>query len=118
MDKALTCIECPLGCRLSVDVENCKVVKVTGNKCPKGETFAIAEVENPTRILTASVLAEGLALRMVPVRTDAPIPRGKISEAMQEVRKLVVTKPLGVGHIIVRNFLGLRVNLIATRKVT
>ena len=117
MIKKLTCIECPKGCRLSVDIENGRVVKVAGNECPKGEKYAISEVENPTRILTSTVLGKGLELKMIPVRTDNSIPKSRIFEAMQEVKKIKVQKTLNAGDIIVKNFLGLDVNLISTRKV-
>lgn len=117
MIKKLTCIECPLGCLLSVNVENCRVVEVSGNKCPKGETYAASEIENPVRILTSAVLSENLSLKMVPVRTDKPIPKFKILEAMAEIKKLRVNRPLRVGDAVVNNFLGLGVNLVATRDV-
>jgi CxxC motif-containing protein len=52
---------------------------------------------------------------MVPVRTDKPIPKARILEGTSEIKKLKVTKPLGIGDIIVCNFMGLAVNLIATR---
>ena len=113
--KKLTCIECPKGCRLTVDMENCKVVKVTGNECLKGEKYAVSEVENPVRILTTAVLAEGLDLKMISVRTDNAIPKSMILEAMNEIKKIKVNKPLNAGDIIVKNFLGLDANLIATR---
>lgn len=115
MVRKLTCIECPQGCGLTVDVENCKVIKVTGNECPKGEEYAISEVENPARILTTTVLAQGLNLKMVPVRTDKSISKSRIFEAMNEIRKIKVNKPLNAGDIIVKNFLGLDANLITTR---
>ena len=116
MIKKLTCIECPKGCRLAVDVENGKVVKVTGNECPKGEKYAISEVENPARIVTSAILGQGLELKMIPVRTDRPIPKSRIFEAMNEIKKIRVQKPLSAGDIILKNFLGLDVNLISTRK--
>ncbi|MDP2910968.1 MAG: DUF1667 domain-containing protein [Candidatus Omnitrophota bacterium] len=115
--RKLTCIECPKGCRLAVDVENGKVVKVTGNECPKGEKYAISEVENPARILTSAVLGQGLELKMIPVRTDKPMPKSRIFEAMNEIKKIRVQNPLNAGDVIVKNFLGLDVNLISTRKV-
>lgn len=102
---------------MSVDIENCRVSNVSGNECPKGETYAIAEVENPMRVLTATVAAQGLPLKMIPVRTDKPIPKAKIAEAMAEIRKLKVTKPVCAGEVIVPDFLGLGVNLIATRNI-
>ena len=116
MIKKMTCIECPKGCRLTVDVQDGKVVKVTDNECPKSEKYAISEIENPARILTSSVLGLGLGLKMIPVRTDKPIPKSRIFDAMEEVKKIRVIAPLKSGDIIVENFLSLGVNLIATRK--
>jgi len=116
MIKKMICIECPKGCRLTVDVENSKLIKVTGNKCPKGEKYAISEIENPERILTSTVSGEGLDLKMVPVKTDRPIPKSKIFDAIHEIKKLKAARPLKPGDIIVKNFLGLGVNLISTRK--
>jgi CxxC motif-containing protein len=117
MTKKFTCIECPKGCRLTVDIENNKVLKVSGNECPKGEKYAISEIENPVRILTSAVLCLGLNLKMVSVRTDKPIPKSSMFEAMSEIKKIRVAKPLKAGDIIVKNFLGLDANLVSTRKV-
>jgi CxxC motif-containing protein len=116
MTKRIICIECPRSCTLSVDIENCRVIKITGNECPKGEKYAQTEVENPKRILTSAVLAQGLSLKMVPVRTDKPIPKSKISAAMDEVKKIRLKKPVKPGDIIIENFIGLGVDLIATRE--
>ena len=115
MKKEITCIECPVGCALSVDVENCKVVKVSGGKCPKGEKYAISEVENPARILTSTVLTDGLSLKMIPVRTDNPLPKRDILRAAEEIKKIRINKPIRIGEVIVKNFLDLGINLIATR---
>ena len=116
MPKMITCIECPKGCSLSVDIENCKVTSVAGNLCPKGTTYATAEVENPLRVLTSTVRAVELSLKMVPVRTDKPIPKSRLLDAMHEVRKTKIEKPVHLGDIIIADFLGLAgVNLIATR---
>lgn len=115
MIKKLTCIECPIGCSLSVDIENCRVVEVSGNKCPEGEKYAVSEVENPVRILTSTVLAEGLSFKIVPVRTDGPISKTKLKDAMEEIKKIKINKPVKIGDIICKDFLGLAVNLIATR---
>lgn len=117
MVKKLTCIECPKSCALSVDVEDCRVIKVSGQKCPKGEPYAASEIENPVRILTSTVLTVNLSLKMAPVRTDKPIPKSMVSDAMAEIKKLKIKGPLRVGDVIVNNFLGLGVNLIATREV-
>jgi CxxC motif-containing protein len=104
-----------VGCALAVEVENGKVIKVSGQKCPKGENYAQSEIENPLRILTATVLCQGLELKMLAVRTDQPIPKTKILSAMEEIRRIRVNNPVEAGDILVKNFLGLEVDLIATR---
>ena len=35
--RELTCIGCPLGCPLVVNMENGAVLSVTGNTCPRGD---------------------------------------------------------------------------------
>ena len=36
MKRNLTCIVCPMGCQLSVTVDQGKVSAVFGNSCPRG----------------------------------------------------------------------------------
>ena len=38
MNKELICICCPMGCHLSVDIEN---KKVNGNTCKRGEVYGL-----------------------------------------------------------------------------
>jgi CxxC motif-containing protein len=115
--RRLICIECPKGCDLTVDLVNFTVAEVRGHTCPKGEVYARAEIEHPMRQLATIVLAEGLEVRMVPVKTSDAIPRDRLLDAMNEVRALRLTHPVKTGDVIVENFLGLGVDLIATRAV-
>lgn len=115
MTKNMICIECPNGCVLRVDTDS-KPLKITGNKCPKGVKYAITEIENPERMLTSSVLTEGLTLKMVPVRTDKPILKKDLLRAMEEIKKIRLKKPVAVGDIVVKDLLGSGANLIATRE--
>ncbi len=115
MTRNMVCIECPKSCHLSVDIEDNKALHVRGAKCPKGTLYAASEIESPVRVLTATVLTKGLSPKFIPVKTNKPIPKKDLSRAMKEVLKLRVTKPVKVGDEIVNNFLGLNVNLVATR---
>ena len=116
MIKKMTCIECPKGCTLSVDIENCEVKNVTGAKCPRGVAYAVSEVQNPVRILTATVKAIGLNLKLIPVRTNKPIPKKDIIRAAEEIGKMNIDRPIKAGDAIIENFLGLGVKLLATRE--
>lgn len=115
MKRVLTCIECPQGCRLEIEADGARVISVTGQKCKRGDKYARQEVEAPLRTLTTSVLTRGLELKMLPVRTSKPIPKGKLFEAMDAVKRLVVTSPVKAGSVIATDFLGLGVDLVACR---
>lgn len=118
MKKSLVCIECPKGCALDVDIENCRVVKVTGAKCPKGDKYAVSEVEDPRRVLTATILTEGFSLKLLPVRTDQPIPKARIPDAMKAIRRLRIDRRVKAGDIIIEDFLGIKgVKIVATREI-
>jgi CxxC motif-containing protein len=115
MERSLTCIECPTGCTVTVVVQNDKVVQLDGYGCRRGHDYAVAEVEHPERILTTTVPARGLSVRMLPVRTNRPIPRGSMAQAMDVIRMVTVTSPVNVGDVIVEDLLGLGVDVVATR---
>jgi len=115
MIRKMICIECPKSCELSVDLEGCKVVSVKGAKCPKGIAYAAMETETPSRIFTATVSSVGLSLKLIPVRTNKPIPKKDILKAAEEARRMKLTKPVKVGDVIARDFIAPGVKLIATR---
>lgn len=116
MIKKLTCIECPKGCQLTIEADGSHVIRVTGNQCEKGIAYAQQEIEDPRRILTSTILTKGLSVKMLPVRTSAPISKMKLMEAMAEIKKLRIDRPVKVDQVIVKNLLGLGVDLIATRE--
>lgn len=115
MKKKIICIECPKGCVLSIDLQNDEIMSIDGNECPKGQEYALSEIKNPLRMFTSSVLTEGLSLKMIPVRTDKPIPKDKLFTAIKEIKKIRLCSPVKAGDVIRANFLGLDVNLVATR---
>lgn len=116
--KKVICIECPKGCNLSIEWEGSKAVNVRGAKCPKGVVYGITEIEDPVRVLTSSVLAEGLDIKMIPVRTNKPIPKKYLEKAMDRIKLMRVTSPVRAGQVLDMDFLGIGVKLIATREAS
>ena len=88
--RELTCINCPLGCSLTVTLDGEKVIKVEGNTCPKGKTYGEKEVTNPTRILTSSVMVIDGKLPVVSVKTASDIPKNKIRECAAGLKKMCI----------------------------
>lgn len=115
--RNLTCIGCPMGCALQVNMENGEVISVEGNTCKRGEDYGIKECTNPTRIVTSSVTVIGGDADVVPVKTENDIPKGKIFEIARALKDVKVNAPVEIGDIIVKDVLGTGVNIIATKKI-
>ena len=111
--KNLTCIGCPMGCYLTVSIEDDRI-GVEGNTCPRGADYAKKEVTNPTRIVTSSVRVNGADIARVSVKTASDIPKGKIFDCMKEINKAVVKLPAKIGDIAVENILGTGANVVVT----
>ena len=114
--KNLTCIGCPMGCSLTVTIE-CENIGVEGNTCPKGADYAKKEVTNPTRIVTSSVRVNGADIARVSVKTASDIPKGKIFDCMEEIRKVELNAPVSIGDIVIADCAGTGVSVIATKNV-
>ena len=112
----LTCINCPMGCPLTVTMENGQVTSVTGNTCKRGEVYAKKEVTNPTRIVTSSVGVEGGKSLRVSVKTREDIPKGKIFDSVMELKGVTVKAPVAIGDVILENVAGTGVDIIATKE--
>jgi CxxC motif-containing protein len=115
--KTLTCIGCPLGCPLAVDLEDGKVLKVTGQTCKRGEDYAKKEVTNPRRTLTSILPVVGGELDMVSVKTKTDIPKPKIMDCMLALKNLKVNAPVAIGDVIIPDICGTGVSVVATKSV-
>ncbi len=118
-NKEITCIVCPLSCQVVLELGGeAQILAVRGNKCPRGEVYARKEHQAPERTLTTTIRVRGGQHPLLPVRTSAPIPKGAWPEAMQFTAGLEVSAPVLLGAILVENFLGLGVDLIASRDLS
>lgn len=109
----LICIVCPKGCHLKVDPEN--DFAVTGHGCQRGIAYGKDELQNPVRVITSTVAIHGAAHRRCPVKTDGPIPKALISEAMKALDNCQLQAPVKSGQIVAPNLCGTGVNFVATR---
>ena len=116
--RDLICIGCPMGCMMTVSMENGKVMEVAGNTCKRGDIYARKEVTDPTRIVTSSVRVSGGVLPVVSVKTKTDIPKGKISDCMKALKEVEVKAPIQIGDILVKNVADTGVDVIATKGIT
>ena len=115
MTRNLTCIICPKGCSLKVEIENDEIKSIEGNTCKRGYDYAYSEVTNPVRTITSTVKLENG--KMLSVKTDKPIPKELIFKCMEEINKVTTKAPVKIGDIILENVLGTGTNIVATNNV-
>ena len=104
MERNLTCIVCPMGCPLKVELCENEVKNVSGNTCKRGEEYARTECTNPVRVVTSTIrTTDG---RVVAVKTDKPIPKNKVFECMKMINKATAVLPISVGDVIIEDVFG------------
>ena len=118
----LTCIICPMGCSMEVEVEtdadgNKKVLSVKDNGCKRGEQYAAKELQNPTRTLTSTIKVNGGVLPVVPVKTAGEVPKNMLLQCMEVVRRAGCKAPVKRGDILLYDLLGTGINVIACSDV-
>lgn len=114
--RELTCINCPLGCQLTVTMHEDGQIEVAGNTCKRGETYGKKEVTNPTRIVTTAVPVVGSAEeRMVSVKTASDVPKGKMFEVVAALSDVVAKAPIAIGDVVLADVAGTGVDVVATK---
>ena len=116
MEQTITCISCPVGCRMTVVIEDGKFVSVTGNTCKRGEIYAKQECIAPERMVTAVVPVEG-SFMPLSVKTKSPIPKAKIKDCMKALSEVQLTAPIKAGTVVLPDVCGTGVDIIATKHV-
>lgn len=114
--EIITCINCPVGCRMTVTLEGDNVTNVEGNACKRGETYARQECVAPMRVITAAAPVQG---RDVPVsvKTAAPVPKEKIAACMKAILSTPFAAPVHTGDVLIHDVCQTGVNVVATRDV-
>ena len=115
MEKKFVCIVCPIGCQLSVQLENGSIREVTGHTCPRGEKHAMDEILHPVRSLTSIVRVSNRPDTMVSVKSENPVPKGEIFAIMEKIHATTVEAPVSIGDCIIDNICGTRI--IATKEI-
>jgi len=87
---------------------------VDGNECLKGYDFAEQWLEKPVRILTTTVRTNFPDIPVISVRTEMPIPKNAISDAMHEINAMIVEQELGCGDTLIEDVAGTGVKVIVT----
>ena len=117
MKRTFTCIVCPTGCEIDTEYEGTEILNVSGNLCTKGKGYVTQELINPQRTIATSVQVLGGTMPLVSVRLTGTVPKGRIFDVMSEINQRVMTAPVQINDVVIKNVLGLNSDVIVTKNV-
>ena len=127
MKRELTCVTCPQSCRLLAEGGSREELVVTGNRCKRGLAYALEEIFDPKRVVTAtmSIAPDSRVARAavvdlpqrLPCRTRTAFPRERIPELLALIARSEARLPLRGGEVLLPDLLGSGIDLIATRSL-
>ena len=106
----LTCIMCPMGCEIEIAKKG-DGYSVSGNNCKRGETYAIQEMTEPKRVVTAILKTRDSGV--LSVKTSVPVPKKMMMMVMDEINKLKV-KSAALGDVVIKNVLNTGADIVVT----
>ena len=115
MIRELTCIVCPKGCQLAVELEGKEIKSITGHTCKRGEEYAKTECTAPRRTLTTTAPVVGGGV--VPVKTNGTVPKELLFECMALINEAYVPADAEVGYTVIKNILDTGADVVTTRNV-
>lgn len=116
MIKEITCIGCPMGCRITAEVDDGKVISVSGYTCNIGKKYAEEELTCPTRMVTSLMRACG-SKTPLSVKTSKPIEKSRIFDCLAEIQQNTASLPVHIGDKLIVGVCGTDVDIIATKEL-
>ena len=115
--RELTCIGCPMGCQITVELDGEEILSVKGNTCAIGDRYARNEVIHPERTVTSTVVVDNGSKPRVSVKTAGNIPKDKIFACMKAIDAVRIQAPVRIGDVVIADVVGTGVNVIATKNI-
>ena len=115
--KELTCIICPRGCRIRVQVDGGDIMNMEGHTCRRGADYARREMTHPMRTVTGTMRVTGGASPVVSVKTKPEIPKEKIPACAAVLKASSAAAPIAIGDVLIANVAGTGADIVATKAV-
>ena len=115
MPEEVTCIMCPLGCSVEVQIDGQEVSVKKGCRCKEGMKFVKMEAIFPGRILTTTIRTDSPDFLLLPVRSNKEISKEQLVECVRKISEHFIRTPVVLGQTVVENILDLGVDIIACR---
>ena len=93
----ITCTVCPNGCQVKWDEAT---GQYSGNKCPRGQAFAVQERTSPKRTVTTTIKLAGSGLKLIPVRSSGTVNRNVVAHIVETLRDTTVKGSVQSGEVV------------------
>ena len=110
----ITCVQCPMGCPLTVTLEDGVVTSVTGNTCNRGKIYGEHEATHPERVVTSLIKVKG-DYHPVSVKTAAPVPKELVDTVLTQIAAAHVVPPVKTGDVVLANVADCGVDVVCTK---
>jgi len=114
IEEKIICVGCPMGCLVTLTINDEEVTAITGNRCKQGERYVLEEYRNLVRTLTTTLLTLGSSQPLLPVRTAVPIPKTEMLPMAKALANIRVKPPIKMGEVVVTGESGTGVDVVAT----
>jgi CxxC motif-containing protein len=91
-----------------------EISEVSEYKCKVGKKYAQHEYKAPKRVLTATVKTENSDRRLMPVRSNKPVPKEKLGDCMSVLAGIKVKPTHNIGDVVVNDILCTVADIICT----
>ena len=113
----VTCVRCPLGCAITVDVApDGTAAYREGASCTRGREYAVAEVTAPVRSVATTINVPGCG-EPLSVKTADPIPKPLVAAAVRAMKAAHVELPVRMGDMVLPDVGGTGVPVVATKSL-
>ena len=124
--KQFTCIVCPRGCLLTVEITEpaadavsgapnyLDAVRVVGAARGRGVVYGRQQATAPLRSLTTTLRTSGADRPRLPVRSSADLPLERLLDACIALDTVVAQAPLRCGDVVMADLLGLGIDMLAS----
>jgi CxxC motif-containing protein len=117
-ERKLICIRCPRGCEIQTSIDgHGAITSITGNFCKLGDDYSRSELSDPRRTVTSTVRIKNSTGSLLPVWTDRPVPKDKISGLMEMIRTVEIEAPVSSGQVILKNIFGMGIDVLASKSM-
>lgn len=88
-------------------------IEVTGNRCPKGQEFAMKELTDPERVLTTTVKGKN-SRNLISVKSNFSVKKAELPALVHQLSGLTFDTPVKIGQTLIVGLGKNKVSIIAT----